>query len=158
LPDYLDEYWRGQKRKVFRNKLASARRCGITWRQLRSDEIAGAVQTICDGRGWKRVVRPEIEVLLGVPLESAFAAAACSPEGQVISVSVAVASGDVAQVRWGLSVARGSARWAAFAGLVEAAHAFGYRKILVGPMVSVDSEDEYFQRRVGFLPSNIVVA
>ena len=157
LPADLDDYWKGQKRKVFRNKLASAGRTGLTWRVLAPGEIAGAVQAIFDGRGWDHDMRSEMTGFLEMPLESALASGSFSRDGAVLSVCLAVASGDVAQIRWGMSVARGPARWAALAGLLEGAHASGWTTLLVGPMIGVDSEDEYFQRRTGFAPSNIVL-
>jgi hypothetical protein len=158
LPPNLDDYWRGPKRKVFRNKIYGADRCGITYRLLAPEEILGAVQTITDGRGWGRPVRSEIERLVQLPLELVLASAAFSPEGAVTSVSLAVASGDVAQIRWGLSTARGTARWAAVAALIRGAHALGHTTILVGRMVGDANEDEYFERRLGFEPSNIRLA
>jgi hypothetical protein len=158
LPTHLDDYWKGQKRKVFRNKLASAGRNGVSWRLLAPDEIAGAVQAMFDGRAWNRDMRSEMTAFLEMPLESAFGSGSFSPDGTVLSVCLAVASGEVAQIRWGMSVARGPARWAAFAGLLEGAHASGFTTVLVGPMIGVASEDEYFQRRTGFGPSNIVIS
>ncbi len=157
LPANLADFWKGQKRKVFRNKVASAERNGLTWRLLASDEIAGAVQAIFDGRGWKHSMRSEMTAFLEMPLESALGSGSFSPDGSVLSVCLAVASGEAAQIRWGMSVARGSARWAAFAGLLEGAHASGYTTLLVGPMVGAASEDEYFLRRTGFGPHNVSV-
>ena len=157
LPANLDDFWKGQKRKVFRNKLASAERNGLTWRLLAPDEIAGAVQAIFDGRGWIHDMRSEMTAFLEMPLESALASGSFSPDGSVLSVCLAVASGEVAQIRWGMSVARGPARWAAFAGLLEGAHASGFTTLLVGPMVGAASEDEYFLRRTGFAPYNVSV-
>ena len=119
LPDQVNDYWRGPKRKVFRNKIASVKRKRLTWRMLGPDEIAGAVQAICDGRGWNRNIRAEMEGLLQLPLESAVVSAAFSPDGAVLSVSMAVASGNTAQIRWGLSISKGPARWAVFAGLID---------------------------------------
>jgi hypothetical protein len=158
LPANPEDYWKGQKRKVFRNKVASSERSGLTRRLLGPGETADAVQAICDGRGWNRDMRSEMEGLLEIPLESALASGSFSPDGAVLSVCVAVASGDVAQIRWGLSVVKGSARWAAFAGLLDGAYASGFTTLLVGPMIGVASEDEYFQRRIGFRPSNIELA
>ncbi len=158
LPVHLHDYWKGQKRKVFRNKLASAGRCGLSWRLLAPEEIADAVQAMFDGRAWNHDMRSEMTAFLEMPLESALASGSFSPDGTVLSVCLAVASGEVAQIRWGMSVARGPARWAAFAGLLEGAHASGFTTLLVGPMIGVASEDEYFQRRTGFGPSNIVMA
>jgi hypothetical protein len=158
LPPDLDDYWRGPKRKVFRNKLSGADRSGISYRLLAPEEIVGAVQTIADGRGWGRPVRSELERLLQLPLELVLASAAFSAEGAVTSVSLAVASGDVAQIRWGLSTVRGTARWAAIAALIRGAHALGHTTVLVGRMVGAPTEDEYFERRLGFEPSNIRLA
>ena len=158
LPPSEEEYWRGPKRKVFRNKMAAAGRTGLSWRVLAPEETAGAVQAVYDGRGWDRDARPDMSDLLELPLESALASAAFSPDGSVLSVCLAVASGDAAQVRWGMSVGKGPARWAAFAALLQGAQARGITTILVGPMMGRSSEDEYFQRRIGFGPSNIVVA
>lgn len=158
LTPTLEQYWKGPKRKVFRNKMAGAARHGLTWRLLAPGETAGAVQAVWDGLGWEREARPYMERLLEVPLESALASAAFSPDGSVLSVCLAVASGDVAQIRWGMSVGKGPARWAAFAAMLEGAQARGVATILVGPMMGRASEDEYFQRRIGFEPSNIVVA
>jgi hypothetical protein len=158
LPDSVDQYWRGPKRKVFRNKMAGAGRAGLSWRMLAPAETAGATQAVCDALGWDRDVRTEMERLLEVPLESSMASAAFSSDGSVLAVCLAVASGDVAQIRWGMSVGRGPSRWAAFAALLHGAHAAGVTTLLVGPMVGRDSEDEYFQRRIGFEPSNIAVS
>jgi hypothetical protein len=158
LPPTVEEYWRGPKRKVFRNKMAGAARNGFSWRMLAPEETAGAVQAVCDQLGWGRDARADMDDLLELPLESALASAVFSPDGSVLSVCLAVASGDAAQVRWGMSVGKGPARWAAFAALLEGAHARGITTILVGPMMGRESEDEYFQRRLGFEPSNIVVA
>ncbi len=158
LPATVEEYWKGPKRKVFRNKMAGAARRGLEWRMLAAEETAGAVQAVCDGLGWDRDARPDMENLLQVPLEAALASAVFSPDGAVLSVCLAVASGDVAQIRWGMSVGKGPARWAAFAAMLQGAHARGVATILVGPMMGRASEDEYFQRRIGFEPSNIVVA
>jgi len=158
LPPTAPQYWVGQKRKVFRNKMAAARRGGLSWRVLDPAETAAVVQAVCDGVGWDRDARADLEAWLEVPLEAALATAAFSPDGDVLAVCLAVASGGVAQIRWAMSVSKGPARWAAFAALVEQAYARRIPAILVGPMIGKASEDEYFQRRVGFQPSNIAVA
>ncbi len=158
LPPAPEQYWRGPKRKVFRNKMASAGRSGMGWRPLASDETAEVLQALCYQIGWERDPRSAMEDLLEVPLESTMASAAFAADGRVLSVCLAVASGDVAQVRWAMSAERGPARWAAFAALLDEARARGVTTILVGPMIGRASEDEYFQRRLGFGPSNIIVA
>jgi hypothetical protein len=158
LPPSLEQYWRGPKRKVFRNKVAAAGRSGLCWRMLAPEETAETVQLVCDDLGWDREARSAMEALLEIPLESALASATFSADGRALSACLAVASGDVAQVRWAMSVGRGPARWAAFAALLDGASARGVTTILVGPMMGRASEDEYFQRRLGFAPSNIVVS
>jgi hypothetical protein len=158
LPPAAEQYWRGPKRKVFRNKVASAGRSGMGWRPLAPDETSEVLQALCYQIGWERDPRSAMEDLLEVPLESTMASAAFAADGRALSVCLAVASGDVAQVRWAMSAERGPARWAAFAALLDEARARGVTTILVGPMIGRASEDEYFQRRLGFGPSNIVVA
>lgn len=158
LPPTAEQYWRGPKRKVFRNKMAAARRGGMGWRPLAREETAEVLQVLCRQLGWDRDPRSAMEDVLEVPLESTMASAAFSADGRALSVCLAVASGDVAQIRWSMSAERGPARWAAFAALLEAARARDVTTILVGPMIGRASEDEYFQRRLGFGPSNIVLA
>ena len=157
LPADPADYWAGPKRKVFRNKLSAAEGAGITWRRLRPDEVGAAVAEVSVARDWHRDGRSEVEILLGLPLEDALGAAAFTPEGHVAAVSLAVASGTAAQVRWGLSAIPGPARWGAFAALVGAAYEVGVQVLLVGPMIGASSDDEYFERRLGFTPSNVRV-
>ncbi len=150
LPSTLDEYLAGGKRQSLRTGINSAGRQGMTKRTLRVDEVKPAFEETCGRRRWTEETLESTITSFGAPLESLTGVVAEDADGEIITLSLWLASGTTAQLLWSMSTDGGDGRWLAWLGSVEACLALGVRTMTV-------NGDDYFAKLVGFQRSNVRV-